>query len=89
MADITRLLSEFESGDRQSAEKLLPLIYGELRKLAVARLGNERSAQTLQATALVHEAYNNHAHDGRTQRVARELAVAANFSSGRSVPPAS
>ena len=57
MADVTRLLAQIESGNRQSAEKLLPLVYEELRKLAAARLGNEKPGQTLQATALVHEAY--------------------------------
>jgi RNA polymerase sigma factor (TIGR02999 family) len=57
MADVTRLLAEIESGDRQSAEELLPLVYEELRSLAAARLVNEKPGQTLQATALVHEAY--------------------------------
>jgi RNA polymerase sigma factor (TIGR02999 family) len=57
MAEVTRLLVEIESGDRRSADKLLPLVYEELRKLAAARLGNEKPGQTLQATALVHEAY--------------------------------
>lgn len=57
MADVTRLLGEIESGDEQSAEKLLPLVYEELRKLAAARLSNEKPGQTIQATALVHEAY--------------------------------
>lgn len=57
MADVTKLLAQIESGDRQSAEKLLPLVYKELRSLAAARLANEKPGQTLQATALVHEAY--------------------------------
>ncbi|MCC6509494.1 MAG: sigma-70 family RNA polymerase sigma factor [Pirellulaceae bacterium] len=57
MAEVTRLLAEIEAGDLQSAEKLLPLVYEELRKLAAARLAKEKSGQTLQATALVHEAY--------------------------------
>jgi RNA polymerase sigma factor (TIGR02999 family) len=57
MADITRILSEIEQGDRTSAAELLPLVYGELRKLAAARLAAERPGQTLQPTALVHEAY--------------------------------
>ncbi|MBX3419035.1 MAG: sigma-70 family RNA polymerase sigma factor [Pirellulaceae bacterium] len=57
MADITQLLAEMESGDHQSADKLLPLVYEELRKLAAARLANEKPGQTFQATALVHEAY--------------------------------
>src|SRR5262249_6343083 len=57
MSDVTRILSEMESGDPQAAAKLLPLVYGELRKLAAARMAQEQPGQTLQATALVHEAY--------------------------------
>jgi RNA polymerase sigma factor (TIGR02999 family) len=57
MSDVTRILSQIESGDPQAAEKLLPLVYDELRKLAAARLAQEKPGQTLQATALVHEAY--------------------------------
>lgn len=57
MADVTRILSAIEAGDPHAAAELLPLVYGELRKLAAARLAAERPGQTLQATALVHEAY--------------------------------
>lgn len=57
MSDVTRILSQIEGGDPTAAEKLLPLVYDELRKLAAARLGDEKPGQTLQATALVHEAY--------------------------------
>jgi RNA polymerase sigma factor (TIGR02999 family) len=57
MSDVTRILSQFEQGDPVAAEKLLPLVYDELRKLAAARLAHEKPGQTLQATALVHEAY--------------------------------
>jgi len=57
MSDVTRILSQIEQGDPQAAEKLLPLVYDELRELAAARLANEKPGQTLQATALVHEAY--------------------------------
>jgi RNA polymerase sigma factor (TIGR02999 family) len=57
MSDVTRILSAIESGDPQAAEQLLPLVYDELRKLAAARLAQEKPGQTLQATALVHEAY--------------------------------
>src|SRR5829696_7008612 len=57
MADVTRILSAIEQGDRQAAEQLLPLVYGELRRLAAHRLAGETPGQTLQATALVHEAY--------------------------------
>src|SRR5215475_10163192 len=57
MSDVTRILSQIEQGDPQAAEQLLPLVYDELRKLAAARLAHEQPGQTLQATALVHEAY--------------------------------
>ena len=57
MSDVTRILLQIESGDPSAAEQLLPLIYDELRKLAAARLAQEKPGQTLQATALVHEAY--------------------------------
>ena len=57
MSDVTRILSQIESGDPAAAEQLLPLVYDELRRLARARLGHEKPGQTLQATALVHEAY--------------------------------
>src|SRR5262245_53031322 len=57
MSDVTRILSQIESGDPQAAERLLPLVYEELRKLAAAKLAHEKPGQTLQATALVHEAY--------------------------------
>jgi RNA polymerase sigma factor (TIGR02999 family) len=57
MADVTQLLSAIEAGDRRAAADLLPLVYDELRRLAAARLAGERPGQTLDATALVHEAY--------------------------------
>ena len=57
MSDVTRILSKIEQGDSSEAGKLLPLVYDELRKLAVARLAQEKPGQTLQATGLVHEAY--------------------------------
>ena len=57
MSDITRILSQIEHGDPQAAEQLLPLVYDELRKLAALKIAQERPGQTLQATALVHEAY--------------------------------
>jgi len=57
MNDVTRILSAIEDGDPHAAEKLLPLVYDELRKLAAQRLAQEKPGQTLQATALVHEAY--------------------------------
>jgi RNA polymerase sigma factor (TIGR02999 family) len=57
MADVTSILSQIESGDPSAAEQLLPLVYEELRKLAAAKLAQERPGQTLQATALVHDAY--------------------------------
>ena len=57
MSDLTHLLNAAERGDPQAAEQLLPLVYDELRKLAVARMAREPADQTLQPTALVHEAY--------------------------------
>src|SRR5213596_791860 len=57
MSDVTQILSAIEHGDPHAAEQLLPLLYDELRKLAAAKLAHERPGQTLQATALVHEAY--------------------------------
>jgi RNA polymerase sigma factor (TIGR02999 family) len=57
MQDVTHILSQIESGDPLAANKLLPLVYDELRKLAKSRMANERSDHTLQSTALVHEAY--------------------------------
>ena len=56
-SDVTRILSAIEQGDPSAAEQLLPLVYDELRKLAAAKLVQERPGQTLEATALVHEAY--------------------------------
>jgi len=64
MSDVTRILSKIEAGDPQAAEQLLPLIYDELRKLAAAKLAQEKPGQTLQATALVHEAYLRLVDDG-------------------------
>src|ERR1051325_8608290 len=57
MSDVTQVLSAVEQGDPHAAEQLLPLVYEELRKLAAQRLVHETPGQTLQATALVHEAY--------------------------------
>jgi RNA polymerase sigma factor (TIGR02999 family) len=57
MADVTQLLDAAAAGDPKAAEELLPLVYDELRKLAAARMAEEKPGQTLQATALVHEAY--------------------------------
>jgi RNA polymerase sigma factor (TIGR02999 family) len=57
MSNVTQILSKIESGDPAAAEQLLPLVYQELRTLAAAKLAHEKPGQTLQATALVHEAY--------------------------------
>src|SRR5947208_12102846 len=57
MADVTQILIAIERGDPEAAAELLPHVYDELRKLAAARLADEKPGQTLQATALVHEAY--------------------------------
>ena len=57
MSDVTQILSKIEQGDPSASDQLLPLVYNELRKLAAAKLAQEKPGQTLQATALVHEAY--------------------------------
>src|SRR5262245_17727990 len=57
MTEVTRILGQIEQGDPQAAERLLPLVYHELRRLAAQKLAREKPGQTLQATALVHEAY--------------------------------
>jgi RNA polymerase sigma factor (TIGR02999 family) len=57
MSDVTRILTAIEQGDARAADQLLPLVYEELRRLAAAKLSHEPPGQTLQATALVHEAY--------------------------------
>jgi len=57
MSDVTQLLNAIDAGDPQAAERLLPLVYDELRKLAAAKMAQEKPGQTLQATALVHEAW--------------------------------
>lgn len=68
MSDVTRILQAIQEGDRQAAEELLPLVYEELRKLAAARMAQEKPGQTLQATALVHEAYLRLVDVGRAQQ---------------------
>src|SRR6476619_738228 len=65
MSDVTQLLGAIDAGDPRSADQLLPLVYGELRKLAAARMANEKVGQTLQPTALVHEAWMKIAGDGQ------------------------
>ena len=57
MSDVTRILESIRQGDPKAADELLPLVYGELRKLAASRMANEAPNQTLQPTALVHEAW--------------------------------
>jgi RNA polymerase sigma factor (TIGR02999 family) len=68
MNDVTRILSAIDQGDPRATEQLLPLVYDELRKLAAARLAQEKPGQTLQATALVHEAYLRLAGNDAAQR---------------------
>jgi RNA polymerase sigma factor (TIGR02999 family) len=68
MSDVTRILSAIEQGDLHAAEQLLPLVYDELRQLAAQKLGSEKPGQTLQATALVHEAYLRLVGTGGEQR---------------------
>src|SRR5262249_32413048 len=68
MSDVTRILYAIEQGDSHAAEQLLPLVYDELRKLAAGKLAQEQPGQTLQATALVHEAYIRLVDVDRAQR---------------------
>src|SRR5262245_41284942 len=65
MHEVTQILDAINQGDPRASEQLLPLVYDELRKLAAARLAEEKPGQTLQATALVHEAYVRLAKDGQ------------------------
>src|SRR5258706_13379509 len=67
MSDVTRILQSMEEGNPKAAEELLPLVYDELRKLAAARMAREAPGQTLQATALVHEAWLKLAGSNRQQ----------------------
>jgi len=66
MSEVTRILAAVEEGDHGAAEQLLPLVYDELRRLAAQKLGRESPGQTIQATALVHEAYLRLVHSERT-----------------------
>lgn len=79
MSDVTQILSAIEQGDPKAAEELLPLVYDELRKLAAAKLAHEKPGQTLQATALVHEAYLRLAGEDRQEpwRCRRQFFAAA------------
>jgi len=65
VSDVTRILEAIEQGDPKAADELLPLVYEELRKLAAARMANEKPGQTLQPTALVHEAWLKIVGDGQ------------------------
>ena len=64
MSDVTQLLNSIDAGDPQAADQLLPLVYNELRKLAATRMADEKAGQTLQPTALVHEAWLKISGDG-------------------------
>ena len=68
MSEVTRLLEAANFGDRHAAAELLPLVYGELRKLAASKLAHEKPGQTLQATALVHEAYVRLVDGGKAEQ---------------------
>src|SRR6184192_3112379 len=77
MSDVTQILSAIELGDPHAAEELLPLVYDELRRLAAQKLAHEKSGQTLQATALVHEAYLRLVGDQRFENRVHFFAAAA------------
>src|SRR5713101_2496754 len=67
MTDVTQILNAIEQGDAHAAEQLLPLVYDELRRLAAEKMAQEKPGQTLQATALVHEAYLRLVASGRNK----------------------
>jgi RNA polymerase sigma factor (TIGR02999 family) len=77
MTDVTRILTAIEQGDPSAAEQLLPLVYDQLRKLAAHRLAQEKPGQTLQATALVHEAYVRLVGDQKFENRGHFFAAAA------------
>jgi RNA polymerase sigma factor (sigma-70 family) len=83
MSDVTRILQSIEQGDPQAAEKLLPLVYEELRKLAAAKLAMEKPGQTLVATALVHEAYLRLVGGGKDPRTEEPKNQIGNEDRGR------
>jgi len=90
MSDVTQILSRIEDNDGQAAEKLLPLVYEELRKLAAQKMAQEKPGQTLQATALVHEAYIRLVHVEKVQHwtvdaisLRRRRKLCAGFSSSK------
>ena len=68
MSDVTQILSQIEDGNTEATERLLPLVYDELRKLAAQKMAQENPGQTLQATALVHEAYVRLVDTDKVQR---------------------
>lgn len=85
MSDVTRLLQALDAGDPQAADQLLPLVYEELRKLAAAKMAQERPGQTLQATALVHEAWLRLAGSGEQRWESRRHFFAAAAESMRRI----
>ena len=84
MSDVTQILSAIESGNDNAACELLPLVYDELRRLAARKLENERPGQTLQATALVHEAYIRLVDVDRAQgTLVRDTSLIGNLGLGK------
>jgi len=77
MSDVTQILDAVARGDRQAADRLMPLVYDELRRLAAARLAQERPGQTLDATGLVHEAYLRLVGDQKFENRGHFFAAAA------------
>jgi RNA polymerase sigma factor (TIGR02999 family) len=77
MSDVTRILNDIEAGDAQAANQLLPLVYDEMRKLAAAQMAREQPGQTLDATALVHEAWMRLADDQQFENRRHFFAAAA------------
>ena len=88
MSEVTRILSAIDGGDPHAAEELLPLVYDELRKLAAARLRQEKPGQTLDATALVHEAYLRLVGDDNDRQLAEPRPLLRGSGRGHATHPA-
>jgi hypothetical protein len=86
MSDVTQILTAIERGDPKAAEQLLPVVYDELRQLAAQKLAQEKPGQTLQATALVHEAYLRLAAGRTTNNAAGEVTPPRNAFTGLAPP---
>ena len=87
MSDVTQILHAIAEGDPHAAEQLLPLVYDELRKLAAQKLAHEKPGQTLQATALVHEAYLRLVGNQPAAQVLKLRFFGLRYGIGKEAPP--